>query len=248
MQDFQLYQAQFTAHLRQPLRHAKPSHTQASGMAIYREIVFRNFHASVSACFPVLHSILGKRRFRQLVRTCFYSQTFNSPLFHEIPAEFVRFLQTDPAVESLPGYTSQLAHYEWLELAVARQVCTEPQTSAECLVTEASALAPLCLRLPCAHRLLHYDYPVHRLSRKQSRLPAESTYLLIYRTPAYEVRFMQINAMTYQLLQALNTHPSSTLSHLQRLCTDFPHIPADAVIQFGLATLYQLYQQQALVL
>ncbi len=81
MPALQAYQAAFTAHLRQPALHAKPAGIDAKRMRVYREIVFNNFYASVSACFPVLRDILGKRRFSKLVRQCFATQPFNSPLF-----------------------------------------------------------------------------------------------------------------------------------------------------------------------
>lgn len=89
---FQQYQAAFTTHIRNPKKNHKPARVNDKRMAVYREIVFNNFYGSVSACFPVLHSILGVRRFKQLVRTCFFHQQFTSPFFREIPKTFVDFL------------------------------------------------------------------------------------------------------------------------------------------------------------
>jgi hypothetical protein len=245
MQAFQAYQSAFTAHLRQPALHAKPAGLSDQRMRVYREIVFNNFNASIRACFPVLHEILGERRFRVLVRQCFCSQQFNSPLFKDIPGSFVAFLQTQTEVE-LPAYSAQLAHYEWIELHLSQQI--DPASAAFSSVPETSeqALLQRDVRLCNVHQLLHYDYAVHQLSRKHSSAESIATFLLVYRTPEFKVRFIQLNAITYQLLQQLQTQTTTAHQHLLQLAQTMPHLPLETVIQFGLQTLYTLYQQQAI--
>lgn len=242
---FQTYQAAFTAHLRQPAIHAKPAGVDSKRIRVYREIVFNNFVASVSTCFPVLLGILGKRRFGKLVRQCFFSQQFKSPLFQDIAGSFVDFLQSLNSPE-LPDYTAQLAHYEWIELVLSRQTETEAVGLPAALIAEASALLHCEVRLPAVYRLLQYDFAVHQLSRKRRAIPPESTYLLVYRAPDFRIRFIQLNAVTFQLLQQLQTHTKTSQAHLQDLTQSLPHLASEAVIKFGLQTLYTLYQHQAL--
>jgi uncharacterized protein len=245
MQVFQAYQTAFTAHLRQPARHAKPAGLNDKRMRIYREIVFNNFLASIRACFPVLHEILGKRRFSALVRQCFYSQHFNSPLFKDIPGSFVTFLQTQTMAD-LPAYTAQLAHYEWIELHLSQQIETVAPVFSSEHVTDGQALLQRVVRLCNVQQLLHYDYAVHQLSKKRSSADPIATFLFVYRTPEFKVRFIQLNATTYQLLQQLQTQTTTSHQHLLQLAHSMSHLPVEAVIQFGLQTLYTLYQQQAL--
>jgi len=245
MQAFQAYQTAFTAHLRQPALHAKPAGLNDKRMRIYREIVFNNFLASIRACFPVLHEILGKRRFSTLVRQCFYSQHFNSPLFRDIPGSFVAFLQTQ-TVADLPAYTAQLAHYEWIELHLSQQIETIAPVFSSEPIADGQALLQRVVRLCDVHQLLHYDYAVHQLSKKRSSAEAIATFLLVYRTPEFKVRFIQLNAITYQLLQQLHTQTATAHQHLLQLAQMMPHLPVETVIQFGLQTLYTLYQQLAI--
>jgi uncharacterized protein len=242
---FQAYQAAFTAHLRQPAIHAKPAGVDNNRIRVYREIVFNNFVASVSTCFPVLLGILGKRRFGKLVRQCFFSQQFKSPLFQDIPGSFVDFLQSLNSSE-LPDYTAQLAHYEWIELVLSRQVETEAVASPAALIAEASTLLHCEVQLPAVHRLLQYDFAVHQLSRKRRAIPPVATYLLVYRAPDFRIRFIQLNAVTFQLLQQLQTHTKTSEAHLHDLAKSLPNLAPESVIRFGLQTLYTLYQQQAL--
>jgi uncharacterized protein len=242
---FQTYQAAFTAHLRQPAIHAKPAGVDSKRIRVYREIVFNNFVACVSTCFPVLLGILGKRHFGKLVRQCFFSQQFKSPLFQDIPGSFVDFLQSLNSPE-LPDYTAQLAHYEWIELVLSRQIETEAVALPAALIAEASALLHYEVRLPAVYRLLKYDFAVHQLSRKRRAITPEATYLLVYRAPDFRIRFIQLNAVTFQLLQQLQTHTKTSEGHLQDLAKNLPHLATESVIRFGLQTLYALYQQQAL--
>lgn len=245
MKAFQAYQTAFTAHLRQPALHTKPVGLSDKRMRIYREIVFNHFLASIRACFPVLHEILGKRRFSTLVRQCFYSQHFNSPLFRDIPGSFVTFLQTQ-TVADLPAYTAQLAHYEWIELHLSQQLETASAAFSSVPETSEQALLQRVVRLCEVHQLLHYDYAVHQLSKKRRTAEPIATFLLVYRTPAFKVCFIQLNAITHQLLQQLHTQTATAHQHLLQLAQTMPHLPFETVIQFGLQTLYTLYQQLAI--
>lgn len=247
MAEFQSYQAAFTAHLRHPSVHSKPAGINARSMRVYREIVFNNFLASVSACFPVLQDILGKRRFGKLVRQCFFSQQFKSPLFQDIPGSFVDFLQSrETPAPGLPDYTAQLAHYEWTELVLSRQIDTESAALSVEPIAEANALLHCEVRLPAVHRLLQYDFAVHQLSRKRNAIPPVATFLLVYRDPDFKIRFIQLNAVTFQLLQQLQTRNQTSQKHLQDLVQSLPQLASEAVIRFGLQTLHMLYQQQAI--
>lgn len=247
MTTVQAYQAAFTAHLRNPAAHKPPAGVSRQRMGVYREIVFNNFLASVSACFPVLRDILGKRRFSQLVRQCFFSQHFHSPLFQEIPASFVDFLQKiELAPMALPDYTAQLAHYEWIELALSRQLDPATDNGLAETTVEMSDLLHRVVRLTTAHRLLAYDFPVHQLSKKNPACAQVATFLLVYRTPQFQIRFVQLNALTYQLLQALQSPSASAHTHLQKLAHTLPHLALQSVIDFGLQTLHNLHLQGAI--
>lgn len=248
MAEFQAYQAAFTAHLRHPSAHSKPTGVNAKRMRIYREIVFNNFFASVSACFPVLLGILGKRRFSKLVRQCFFAEHFHSPLFKDIPGSFVHFLQSlSPSTADLPVYTAQLAHYEWIELVLSRQVdITFADSLTEHAAEEADVLLHRVVQLNTVHRLLQYDFPVHQLSPKNNAIAPAPTFLLVYRMPTFEIRFIQLNAVTFQLLQQLQTSHQTVHQHLQHLAQTMPQLALASVMEFGLQTLHSLHQQHAI--
>jgi hypothetical protein len=249
-QPFQQHQAAFNAYLRNPAQQKKPHGIAAKRIGIYREIVFNNFAASVSACFPVLLSILGKRRFVQLLRLFFSSHHFGNPLFSAIPKAFADFLQgLDLAEHGLPPYSAQLAHYEWIELYISRlAVEAVSTTSTATRIEHASDLADTVLQLPSAHMLLAYDFPVHLLSKKHANLANSPTYLLVFRTPDFRIEFMQLNTISYALLNRIQSEPLPVTTHLMQLAkTKLPDLPQQSVHEFGLQALHMLHLQQAVV-
>lgn len=246
---FQQYQAEFNAYLRNPAQQLKPHGINAKRLTIYREIVFNNFLSSISACFPVLLSLIGKRRFKRLVRHCFASHHFNSPLFADIPKTFVDFLQNlNLTQQELPPYTDQLAHYEWIELQLAKLPDNAGETFQVTVIQQTSDLADLIPQLPDAHQLLHYDYPVHQLSKRHAQLPASPTYLLVFRKADFKIAFIQLNAMTFYLLQCVQLKKVTATDHFRQLGQIMlPHLPLPTVLEFGLNTLKTLHMQQAMI-
>jgi uncharacterized protein len=238
MLDFQRYQIAFTAHIRNPSVNKKPAKVPVSRMAIYREIVFNNIFDSVSACFPVCKSILGTRAWRKLLRVFFANHQANSPIFREIPQQFLQFLKT---VEDLPDFFKQLAHYEWVELAVsAQQAEVIKLRSKSDLLNGKPVLAP-------ASMLLEYDCAVHKISKRNLPTNTEKTYLLVFRNAECLVKFIELNAMTFQLLNLIKENKLTGKQILTRLAKEIKHPDIDVFTQFGAEILTDLAKQQAII-
>jgi hypothetical protein len=238
MLDFQKYQLAFTSHLRDPKVHTKPTSVVDAQIAVYREIVFNNIFGSVSACFPVCHKIMGKRTWLKLIKEFFATHQATSPLFREIPQEFLKFLAKK---ENIPNYFQQLAHYEWVELAINMQVALTPQLSP---YTDVKSEIPV---LAASHKLLEYDFPVHKISKKNIIKNAEKTYFLVFRNSDFKVKFIEINSMTYLLLNRIMAHNLTGEQALESLAEDMQPQRKDAIISFGLSTLEDLVKEQAII-
>ena len=238
MLDFQHYQLAFTAHIRDPSANKKPARVQNTRMAIYREIVFNNIFSSVSACFPVCNSILGTRAWRKLVRAFFANHQAASPIFREIPQQFLQYINTKI---DLPIYFQSLAHYEWVELAVA-SLQTNPIKISKTtdLLNEKPILAP-------AHMLLSYDYAVQSISKGHLPKSAEQTYLLVFRNAENKVKFIELNPITFQLLNLIKTNQLTGKQALTMLAEEIAHPDVDAIITFGTEILADLAKQQAII-
>jgi uncharacterized protein len=242
MLDFQRYQTEFTAHIRNPAVHKKPTGVNAARMAVYRSAVFNNIFESVSVCFPVCQKAIGKRAWRELVKEFVKNYPAQSPIFREIPQQFLQFLN---AQKTQPAFLAQLAHYEWVELVVGSLKTEELKLSKKPdLLHEKPVLAP-------AHMLLEYDFAVHKIS--QRKLPksnpklSEKTYFLVFRNAEFAVKFIELNPMTFQLLQLIKEKNMTGEQALIHLAEAIQHPNPDVVIQFGAEILADLASQQAII-
>lgn len=241
---FQQYQLQFSGHIRNPDAVAKPERVPADRMRVYRALVFDNLDATLGACFPLCKRIVGKRRWRQLIRGFLVHHQARSPLFRQISEEFLVFLETLPGIAGspeLPPFFSSLAHYEWVELAVSAAETPELPV----IVDSAGDLLHDRPVLAGALMLLTYDYPVQQISpRFQPQVPlATPVNLLVFRDAAEEVRFVEINAVTARLLALLQAQKLTGLQALEQIASELDHPQPLAIIDFGSKVLADLKAQ-----
>lgn len=239
---FQRYQLGFTRHIRDPQHQPRPAKVSARRMRVYTEIVFNNLFAAVSACFPVAQQALGKRAWRRLVRGFFADYRASTPLFRQIPEEFLRYLET---CSDLPPYLQSLAHYEWIELAIAS---ADTEVDAAAVDAEADLLQGIPV-FAAAYALLSYDYPVHRISsRFQPQQPlAEPVHFLVFRDRGDEVRFIELNPVTARLLSLLQGKQLTSERALQQLAQELAHPQPEVIVRFGVGILHDLKAQGALL-
>ena len=238
MLDFQRYQAQFTAYIRNPALNRKPPNVNANRLAVYKNSVFNNILESVSVCFPVCQIVIGKRAWQNLMCDFVANYASASPIFREIPQQFLLFLAP---IEKLPAYAKQIAHYEWVELAIGMQQTEAiPVSDLTDLLNEKPALA-------AASKLLAYDYPVHQISKQFKPKKTQPTNFLVFRNAENHVKFIELNAMTYRLLQLIEENKMTGRQALTLLAKEVNHADVAAITQFGLEILMDLSHQKAII-
>jgi len=240
---FQQYQAEFTGHIRNPKSAARPKGVPARRMKVYTEIVFNNMEGTLAACFPVSKKILGTRRWMRIVRDFMAQHRCATPWFRQIPEELLRWLETSPPCnQDLPPFLPSLAHYEWIELAIAvsdAALDTAPDPEGDLLAAK-PALAP-------ALALLEYAYPVHRISPrfKPEQPNAQATHILVFRDRNDEVRFTELNPVSARLVTLLQPGNLTGWQALEQIAAEMQHPTPQAVVQFGLELLSDLRRQEA---
>ena len=188
-------QERFAAHLRNPEKHAAPEDVEDRRMEIYRNLFFRNIHNFISNNFPVLRKLYSEQQWDQLVREFYDEHKSRTPLFPEIPREFLHYIQEER--QDRPGdppFMLELAHYEWVELAVSldeHEIDDVPADPDGDLLEGIPVLSPLAWPVS-------YQYPVHRIrpDYQPQEPPDEATHLLVYRNRQDDVKFMQLNAVS----------------------------------------------------
>lgn len=248
MPPFRQYQLQFAAHIRDPQHEAKPDKVNTARMKVYRDIVFHGLETSLAGCFPVTKRVLGKRLWQKLVRGFLATHRSSSPLFRQIPEEFLRYLdgcEGQVAGVPLPAFLPDLAHYERMELALAAAEAGNDMTQIDAdgdLLAERPAMA-------AAMALLSYAYPVHRISpRFKPQEPlAEPVQLLMFRDIGDQVRFIEINALTARLLALLQSGELSGRQALLQLADETGQTEPQTMLAFGGELLQALKTQGVLL-
>ncbi len=57
--------------------------------------------------------------------------------------------------------------------------------------------------LTSAYRLLEYNFAVHKITKGKLPKTAEKTYFLVFRNAEFEVKFIELNPTTFQLLKLI---------------------------------------------
>jgi uncharacterized protein len=199
---FQQKQRAFAAHIRDPDHVPPPAGIENRRMAIYRELFFNNLEGLLRRSFPVLRDVLGGDAWRSLVREFMARHRAHTPYFLEVPREFVDFLAARPDDSgAYPPFLPELAHYEWVELALSVAGETGDRGGID-------AGGDLLEGVPVKSALawpLSYRFPVHRISKdfRPAEPGAQPTCLVVYRKPDDELAFMELNGLTAALLERI---------------------------------------------
>ena len=95
--------------------------------------------------------------------------------------------------------------------------------------------------------LLEYDFAVHKISGKFKSENKEKTYLLVFRNADFKVKFIELNAVTFELLKLIQSNHLPGEQALARLAEALPALDSKTVLNFGLQTLQDLANQQAII-
>ncbi len=240
--DFQQYQREFTAHIRDPRNVRRPQGVPARRMKVYSSLLFNNVESFLLSCFPVCRKVLGKQRWDRLARAFFRDHVSHTPYFRQIPEEFLQYLQTEwqPA-DDMPAFLPELAHYEWVELELDtsnRDANLPAHDPAGDLMTGRPLLNPVS-------RVLAYRWPVHRISPrfKPGEPPAQPTFTLAFRDAELDVRFILINAASARLISLIQDNPALTGAEAVAMLASEMGLAQPALLAFAQLLLRDLHAE-----
>lgn len=237
--DSQLAMARY---LRDPEAEQPPAGLEQRRLDIYRNLIFNNIEGFISGGFPVLRSLYEEMDWHGLVRAFIDSHRCHTPYFLEISQEFLQFLlQEYSARDCDPPFIAELAHYEWVELALDVSAESLPQP-----IDEADVLDAVPVLSPLAW-LLSYQYPVHQIGPGfRPAQPGEPCYLVVYRDREDVVRFMELNAVSARLVELLRDNRAASGTELLQRLADELGAERPTIMEFGAEQLRQLSRQSVL--
>lgn len=241
LRDSQLEMARF---LRDPDHQPAPQGVEPRRLAIYQRLVYNNIESFISSGFPVLRSLYDGREddWHALVRQFIEVHRCHTPYFLEISQEFIDFLMNHyQRTELDPVFMAELAHYEWVELALdVSEAQLPPAQEVDDVLAAIPGLSPLAW-------LLSYQFPVHRIGPGyQPREAAEPSYLVVYRDRDDRVQFMELTPATARLLELTRDNSQATVAEiLHNLATELG-MPAEQILAFGIGQ-FETFIEQTLV-
>ena len=236
---FKQAQYEFAAHIRDPKLNSKPDDIEARRMNIYTDLFFNNVEDFIANTYPVLKEIMPANSWQEMIRDYFSKHISHTPLFPEMPREFLKYLENERNNPNDPAFINELAHYEWVELALMtsdldQNINWDRIDIDGDLLNKRPVLSPLAW-------LLSYQYPVQQISKDFiPDVPAEHAInILVYRDSSDEVRFMKLNPITAQLIQRINDEQHLTTKQiLEDIAKQMQHPDPCVVIEGG----YQIIQ------
>ncbi|WP_373082069.1 DUF2063 domain-containing protein [Zhongshania sp.] len=236
MKGFQQVQQCMTDFVRDPDVSPGPAGIEPRRLAIYRDLFFNNIEGFLSNGFPVCRSLYAEDDWYALVRDFMRCHCCQSPYFLRIAEEFLSYLEDRRSAELDPVFLRELAHYEWVELALdIAEDELPPAVGVDDILRVALSVSPLAWSLA-------YQFPVHHLSVDfQPREPAaEPTYIVVYRNRLDEVRFLEINSVTARLLAIVAQSSGKVSSDVLAEIAGELNVEFSAVVTFGSEILRQL--------
>lgn len=239
--DFKAKQLEFAAYIRNPESNSPPADVNQQRMAIYRELFFNNIDSFLSANFPVLRTILNDRQWFELGQDFFAKHANQSPHFSKIPEEFLDYLQSERDSSGDFSFMLELAHYEWVEMAlsIAKETVPVNHQNRNDLQNQHIRLSPLAWPLA-------YQYPVQKISPDflPETPPEQATFLIVYRDPDDEVNFIEITPITYRLLEIIQENEQVLVAEcLKQVAEESKHPNPEMIIAGGLQILKELAEK-----
>ncbi|AFJ01348.1 hypothetical protein Q7C_167 [Methylophaga frappieri] len=192
-------QMAFAGHLRNPDVPA-PAGIEDRRLAIYRRLIYNNIESFCSKAFPVIKQILSDSDWHAMIRDFIVKHRCQAPLFNEIAREFLAYLDNERDGAQDPPFLRELAHYEWVELAL--NLSAEPYQARE--IADDAMMATVFHLSPLAWTL-RYQFPVHQIGPdNQPTTPlAQPVFMLVYRNANDAVKFIELNPVSARLIELL---------------------------------------------
>jgi hypothetical protein len=251
--EFQKYQHQFVDYLRNPQKQGVIPESLPESCRIYAKLLYSKIEGSLDHCFPISCELLGGKRWTQLVQSFIKNHRCKSPLYREIPDEFVDYLMNKHTTMVLPEFIIELAHYEWMELVLETEKATLSKPYSP---IEEDILNIIPVFNPVLH-LLHYHYPVQNITASdpywqgwESRTESYSREAIILaglRDSDDNVQFVEVNTVTARLIELTREGLSTGEQALLELAAEMHYGNHETILPFGSDIFKQLEQQHIII-
>lgn len=238
-------QQALAAWIRDPGNAPAPAGIEARRLKVYADLFFNNVSGLLGSTFPVVRAVLGDDGWHALVRGFLREHGARTPVFTELARELLRYLDDRAdAGRDDPPWLRELAHYEWVELALQlseARVADILHNRAGDLRRGVPVLSPLAWPLA-------YDWPVHRIAPDALPEALAPVLLLVHRDADGSVHFHELGPLAFHLLHRIGDGESASGEILLRaLATEAQAPDIEAFVDDGIALL-ERYRRDGIIL
>jgi len=244
--DFMAYQAAFAARIRDPDGQPTPRGVDPRRMRVYEELLLNNLDGFLRACYPVTREMLGERAWQETVRSFLAEHRCRSPLFRDIPGEFLGWME-NRAADLFPErpFLHEFMHYEWLEMIVS--ICPD-EDAGKAHDPDGDLLSAVPI-LDCSVRLACYQYPVHRISPdfQPGEADGQQYCFLVFRNGNDVVNFITLNPVAARMVEILAECRCRGRDVLLQIARELDRLDAAHVVEMGQILLADLRRTGVIV-
>lgn len=237
----------FTQHMRDPENVSVPKDIEDRRMQIYRDLLYKNVESFMAGSFPVLRKLHDDETWYLMIRDYFKNHISHTPLFPKMPQEFLHYLQNErEAKENDFPFLFELAHYEWVELAIDldnREIELQGVDSTGDLLEGIPVINPVSMSLA-------YEWPVQQISPENipEEKPTQATYIIVYRNIELKTLFLELNPVSAKLIEKIQSNNQQTGKELLiDIAFELQHPDQNLVINSGLQIMQDMLQRQVLL-
>ena len=238
--DFRQYQFALARHLRDPLGVPAPEGLNAPAVLACTHEMTNNLNELLMPAFTNTRAVLGEDLWQHTLRLFLHDAPNHAPWATAVQETYVKFLGHNTLVQHLPPWLEDLAHFEWLQSAMAAARVNwsahDPQGD---LLQAVVVLNP-------THVEVVYDWPVHRINLTHKPFEMQPTYLAVFRDLRDKVRVLESTRFRRDLIDLLRKGQTGAQA-LTAMAEWLGHPDVPVFIQEGLSVLKQL-QREGVVL
>jgi len=225
-------QRAFTEHLRDPDNAPPPDGLARERVAVYSNAVIRNAETFISDNFPRVKAVMPEEAWSAMVRDYFLRHRSTTPLFVELPGEFLNYLDELREEPDDPPFLYELAHFEMLETEVSADESRIDDSDVD-------PLGDVMRGIPVVNptlRLVRYAFPVHSID-ETSRFadsPDSPTFILAFRDREHRYGTIDVNVASARAVELLLAGDELSGEAVMRaLAGEFNLADVDAVVAGG---------------
>lgn len=239
-------QREFTRYLRDPDNVPAPASLEPERLAIYSNAVIANMDGFLSDNFPRVKAVMAASDWDAMVRDYFARHESKTPLFVELPAEFLKYLDELRDAPDDPPFLYELAHFDLLENLVSTDECRIDEGSVD---REGDLLSAVPVMNPTT-RLVRYAFGVHAIDVENQPVapPHAPTFIVAFRDRANRYGFMDVNAATARAIELLLADAGSSGEQVMRIIAEeLNHPDIETLVTAGRAILVRLAERDVIL-